>query len=563
MNEYKPEILNIAEICFQKGVEYVVISPGSRSAPLTLAFLRHKGLKCLMITDERSAAFTALGISQQTGKPTVLICTSGTAVLNYAPAVTEAFYQQIPLLVLTADRPPEWTDQFDNQSIRQNNIYNNHIIKSFSLPVDTLHNDDKWYFNRVISEAINISTYPQKGPVHINVPLREPLYPNIDDQFNYQKEIKLINLTKGNKILDDSSWNQLIDIWSNSENILILAGMNKQDKNLESSLKKLNDLSDAVLIADVNSNLGKSLNINHSDIILSNVSQADNLKADLLITFGGPILSKSTKNFLKRNKPKYHWHIQSSGLIGDTYQSLTDIIDVNPEYFFKEITNRITKIENKKYQSLWLESENSSLDKLTNFMNNTEQFNEFKSIYMVINKIPDNSLFQIANSMTIRYINYISLNNSSVIINSNRGTSGIDGSISTAVGACIATGKITTLITGDLSFFYDRNGLWNNQLPNNLRIIVMNNHGGGIFRLIDGPAKLPELDDYFETVNKLNIENTAKDFDLEYFKANSYQQIEQILTNFFEKSDKSKILEIETNSKINFEVFEKFKSIIK
>ncbi|RYX92237.1 2-succinyl-5-enolpyruvyl-6-hydroxy-3-cyclohexene-1-carboxylic-acid synthase, partial [bacterium] len=121
MNEYKPEILNIAEICFQKGLEYVVISPGSRSAPLTLSFLRHKGLKCLMITDERSAAFTALGISQQTGKPTVLICTSGTAVLNYGPAVTEAFYQQIPLLVLTADRPPEWTDQFDNQSIRQNN----------------------------------------------------------------------------------------------------------------------------------------------------------------------------------------------------------------------------------------------------------------------------------------------------------------------------------------------------------------------------------------------------------------------------------------------------------
>lgn len=563
MNEYKPQILNIAEICFTKGLEYVVLSPGSRCAPLTLAFLRQQKLKCLTITDERAAAFTALGIAQQTGKPTILICTSGTAVLNYAPAITESFYQKIPLIILTADRPPEWTDQFDNQSIRQNNIYSNHILKSFSLPVDATHPDDQWFSDRIISEAINLSTYPVNGPVHINVPLREPLYPQPDEIFNYNQKPKIINIKKSEKTLDEITWNELINVWSKSENKVILAGLNNENKIIKKSLKKIEDISDSVVIADITANLADAIKIRHSDIILSNNETINNLKLDLLISFGGPIVSKAIKNFIKKNKPLYHWHIQDSGLVGDTFQTLTDIIDLKPEYFFNQLANRIPEKNDNVYQKQWQNLEMSALEKLKTFMSDNSDFNEFKAIDQTLKKLPDNSLLQIGNSMAIRYINYIFPDKSDIQINSNRGTSGIDGCVSTAVGACIASNKITTLITGDLAFFYDRNGLWNNNLPYKLRIIVMNNHGGGIFRIIDGPSKLNELDNYFETKNQLNVENTAKDFNLEYQKVISYKDLEKVLEEFFEDSGKAKILEIETNSQINAEVFNQFKTIIK
>lgn len=560
---YKPEILNIAEICYQKGIKYAVISPGSRSTPLTLAFLRHKGIKCFIITDERSAAFTALGIAQQTETPVVLICTSGTSTLNYAPAVTEAFYQKIPLILLTADRPPEWIDQFDNQSIRQNNIYNNHIIKSYNLPVDTSHKDAKWHLERTISEAINISCYPVKGPVHVNVPLREPLYPD-NEEFIYDKNVKTINLRKTENILSNEEWKDILDIFSNSENILILGGMNSHDEELNLSLKELQKNSDIVLIADINSNIEDALLIKHSDIILSSKKDLKSLKPNLLITFGHSVLSKATKGFIKSNKPDNHWHIQESGLIGDTFQTLTDIINVKPNYFFKELFTKINdKLNNnsdkKNYYDSWKKYEDQSNEKYTNFFSEYSEFNEFKAIKNIIEKLPDNSLLQLGNSMSVRYANYIGINNTSVKVNSNRGTSGIDGSVSTAVGACLATNKLTTLITGDLSFFYDRNGLWNNDLPNKLRIVVINNHGGGIFRILDGSSKLDELDKYFETHNKLNVQNTANDFNMIYTKIDNYGLLEKELENFFKESEQPKIIEIDTDSKINTDYFNKFK----
>lgn len=558
---YKPEILSIAEICYQKGIKYVVISPGSRSTPLTLAFLRHGKFKCYIITDERSAAFTALGIAQQIQKPVVLICTSGTAVLNYAPAVAESFYQRIPLLLLTADRPPEWIDQFDNQSIRQNNIYNNHILKSYNLPVDTSHNDAKWFLERTISEAINLSTYPVKGSVHVNVPLREPLYPKDNEEFIYNQNIKVINQIQIENILSENVWTDLIEIIKKSERVLVLAGLYFKNSELDKCLLKLQEKTDFVLLSDINSNLSESNIIKNSDIILSDKNNLKSLTFDLLITFGDSILSKSTKNFIKSYKPKQHWHIQESGLIGDTYQSLTDIINVKPEYFFKELLERLEYNKDKNYQKIWNKLQNKASEKLNSFMLEEHNFNEFVSINKIINKLPDNSLLQLGNSMTVRYVNYMGISNSSIIINSNRGTSGIDGSVSTAVGVCLATNKITTLITGDLSFFYDRNGLWNNELPNNLRIIVMNNHGGGIFRILDGSSSLNELDTYFETKNCLNIKNTAKDFNLDYFKASSFDDLDDVLIDFFEKSDNPKILEIETESKINSEIFKSFKSL--
>ena len=171
MNTNKIGIRNLAEICEKKGVRYAVISPGSRNAPITVAFLQQHNIKCVSVVDERSAAFFALGIAQQTQSPVAIICTSGSAVLNYGPAIAEAFYQKIPLLVLTADRPNEWIDQGENQSIHQYRVYNNYIKKSFELPIEPTSEKDIWYSDRVVNEAINTSCFPEPGPVHINIPL--------------------------------------------------------------------------------------------------------------------------------------------------------------------------------------------------------------------------------------------------------------------------------------------------------------------------------------------------------------------------------------------------------
>ena len=190
-------VVNIAEICARKGVENVVLSPGSRCAPLTIAFARHPKLTVRTVSDERAAAFIALGMAQTTGKPTVLICTSGTAALNYAPAVAEAFFLQVPLLVLTADRPPEWIDQLDGQTIRQQQVYGQHIKRSFDFPVALENPDAVWHTERMVSEALNEAVAYPAGPVHINVPLREPFYPADGENLQYGTEVKVIEEDAG------------------------------------------------------------------------------------------------------------------------------------------------------------------------------------------------------------------------------------------------------------------------------------------------------------------------------------------------------------------------------
>ncbi len=189
-------IFDIAELCALKGVTQAILCPGSRCAPLTLAFSRHNNFKVRSISDERSAAFIATGIAQQSRSPVVLVCTSGSAAYNFAPAVAEAFFQQIPLIIFTADRPKEWIDQYDGQTIRQENIFGVHVKKSFSLPEDYEHGDAIWYIHRSINEAINLSEEFPKGPVHINIPFREPLYPAKNEKVTFNKNLKVISIKK-------------------------------------------------------------------------------------------------------------------------------------------------------------------------------------------------------------------------------------------------------------------------------------------------------------------------------------------------------------------------------
>jgi len=548
-------VADIAEICAQKGVTRVVISPGSRNAPITIAFKRHPGIKTYIIPDERSAGFIALGLSQNLNKPVVLICTSGSAVYNYSPAVAEALYSHIPLIVLSADRPPEWIDQKDGQTIHQKNIFGDHVKQSFEFPNTYDHPDIQWHCHRIVNEAINVSIHNQQGPVHINIPLREPFYPNLDQEIEYSKDIKLIEECSSEPTLSDHAIRQLIEELKTFKKVMIAIGQKKANIKLPEDIE-----SSYPIISDVIANHKSKDGIGHHDLFLNNLSikTSRSLTPDLLITLGGATISKSLKTFIRTHRPN-HWHIQSKGPVADTFQSLTKIIRTYPSNFIENVL--LNREGNSSYLDSWKKLDAETRKEIGNTL--SDEFWEMKAVGSLLERLPESGYLHLGNSMPVRWVNFIGRIKPGIQVFCNRGTGGIDGSLSTAVGYALEFSDPVVAIIGDMSFFYDRNGLWHNHLPDNLRIVVLNNHGGGIFRMIDGPSQQPELDEYFETDQKLNVKNTAEEFDLEYFEANSNETLDKAMSSFFKTDRKAKILEIQTNSKTNKALFDELKAKIK
>ncbi len=557
---YQP-IYNIAEICHTLGVTDAVLSPGSRNAPLIVSFNRHSKINTYVINDERSAAFIALGMSQKSKQPVVLIATSGSAAYNYAPAIAEAFFQQIPLIILTADRPAEWIDQRDGQTIYQENIFGNHVKKSFQCPVDIDNDDAAWHFERIFSDAINLADDGAKGPVHINIPFREPFYPEKEAKADC-KSAKTIRKSYTSKQLSGADWAHLVDEWNMYGKRLIVIGQQYLSTELLLVLGELKAKKHIPVIGGILSNMHAIPEIIKSHDIFIDVLDEKRLKElqpELLITFGKSVLSKGLKKYLRTHKPKAHWHIQQDGSIADTFQSLTRTIPVTPISFFNSIKD-IVKKSHFDYSQKWLSYQNTSREFIQDFHVN-EVFNEFTTINTILSNLPMSCDVHLANSMTVRYANIIGLSHSyrQIELFCNRGTSGIDGSTSTALGSALKAKKTTLLITGDMAFFYDRNAFWHHHIPNNLRIIVLNNHGGGIFDLIEGPSKLPEKEEFFIAKQDLKAKNLAEEFGLTYYHCASIDGLSNGLNKFWVQDGHPKILEIESYIDVNTQVFKKFK----
>ncbi len=562
-------IADIAEICFQKGISKAILSPGSRCAPLTLAFVRHPHIETYTISDERSAAFIGLGMANHHHQPVVLVCTSGSAAYNYAPAIAEAFYRNIPLLVLTADRPPEWIDQWDGQTIRQEGIYGKHVLKSFQIPVALDHKDSIWQSGRMVSEAINLCNGAAKGPVHINIPLREPFYPATEEKYSFSEQVPAISETfPAVPSLSKEQMESFRNQWQQFDKKLIVAGQSEGDPEMDKILETLSVNQQCVVVSDTIANLSCAGRIQFHDTFLGQTDPElrEALKPELLITFGRSVISKNLKLFLRSYKPKAHWHIAVAGEIGDPFQSLSHVIRASPAAFLEGVFDsesmepfRAQKEAN--FQKLWQIEDKKVCDFHETFFD-AVAFGEFKAIEVIKKEIPEYSDIHVANSMAVRYVSLIANLPQGARVFANRGTSGIDGSNSTAVGTALASGRLTTLITGDMAFFYDRNAFWHNYPLNNLRIIVLNNHGGGIFRLIKGPAEQPELEEYFETRQRLDAKNTAADFGITYLSASNNDELELAIAGFFDESETPKLLEVFSDSKINQEIFSQYKSHI-
>lgn len=566
-------IYDIAVLCARKGLTHAVLCPGSRCAPLTLAFTRHGDIQARIISDERSAGFIALGISQQIKKPVILSCTSGTAAYNLAPAVAEAFFSKRPLIIFTADRPTEWIGQQDGQTIYQSNVFGKHVKQSYQLPQEYEHVDNQWAINRIVNEAINFSSEEPQGPVHINAPFREPLYPSATEQFSFSDTVRVMDDHLNTFELDENLKKIIAGEWPNYHNVLLVAGQQDADDNLVHSLMSLlSARNNLPIVGDIISNLhGIPELVRHADLFLGQCSESvlKTLKPDLLITFGDSTISKNLKFFLRKYNASAHWHIQSSGFIADTFQTITKIIHSTPGSFFNFLTSipRHDSFENQKqnnYHKLWEVEERRAFRTLEEYFPQDE-FGELELVNEVIKNLPATCNLHLANSMSVRYANFIGLNHKhqNVHVFSNRGTSGIDGCTSTAMGHTLSSDIPNVLITGDLAFFYDRNAFWHNYVTPNLRVLLLNNHGGLIFKMIDGPDAVPEVDEYFVTHQRLTAKNLCEEFGIVHLKFDHKRKLKNLLIDFFEFDGKPKILEFETEINLNKKLFENLKQKIK
>jgi 2-succinyl-5-enolpyruvyl-6-hydroxy-3-cyclohexene-1-carboxylate synthase len=572
MNTYQP-IYDIAEICARKNLKHVVLCPGSRCAPLTLAFTRHQKIEARTFTDERSAGFIAMGIAQQTRQPSILVCTSGTAGYNFAPAVAEAFFSQTPLLIFTADRPAEWIAQHDGQTIHQMEIFGKHVKKSLQLPQEYEHTDSQWAINRIVNEAINLSLQEPRGPVHINAPFREPLYPEKNDITVYNESIRIIDVQQNNYTLPVDQQESIAREWRGYHHVLIVSGQQEHDEDLSRSLKNFLVHHPVPITGDIITNLHPIEKlVRHADVFLGQapVGVKKSLQPDLLITFGKSVISKNLKLFLRQHVPKAHWHIQPAGMVSDPFQTLTRTIHSTPVSFFDFISTikssgDFERQQQDNYNKLWEIEERKALRALEEFFPQNDLV-ELELVKLVINNLPPKCNLHLANSMSVRYGNFIGLyaHQNNIEVFSNRGTSGIDGCTSTTVGHCLSKNDmVNVLITGDLAFFYDRNAFWHNYPLPNLRILLLNNHGSVIFKMIDGPAAVPEADEYFSTRQKLNAKKLCEEFDFDHLRLDNRRKLKNLLKDFFELDGKTKILELETDTAININLLDSFKQKIK
>lgn len=541
-----PLAQSVIEICRLKGIRHIVISPGSRNAPLTIGFSNNEAFQCYSIVDERCAAFFALGIAQQIKKPVVIVCTSGSALLNYYPAIAEAFYSQISLVVISADRPHDKIDIGDGQTIRQENVYANHSLFNANLTEDASTENDK-----LIDEAISISII-QKGPVHINVPFEEPLY-DTQDFCSVQPNVEETVVLDNSFSITESDLN----VWEKAQKKLILVG-ELFPNTIESEIIEFLAKDESVVVfTEKTSNLHHKSFISNIDTIITPFTEEDfrEFQPDLLITFGGMIVSKRIKAFLRKYKPENHWHIDELRAY-DTFGCLTKQFVCHPNSFFFDFINQVEIDTSSNYKSKMQEIVALRKQKLIDFLSSAP-YSDFKVFDVITKALPKNIQLQVSNSSAIRYLQLVNLDKS-IEVFCNRGTSGIDGSTSTAIGAAVALQKPTVLITGDISFFYDSNALWNNYIPKNFKIILINNGGGGIFRILPGHQETEIFTKYFETSHQLNAHHLCEMFGLDYFSAKNEQEINSNLPAFFQKNNNPSLFEIFTPEKENDKILKDY-----
>lgn len=546
----------VADVLAAHRVHNVVLSPGSRNTPLILAFSRRKEFRCYVVVDERSAAFIALGMAQQSGESVALVCTSGTALLNYGPAIAEAYYQKLPLIVLSADRPKEWIDQDDSQTIRQYEALASFVKRSYDLPARCGDATATWHINRIVNDAMIEAMSGRSAPVHINVQLDEPL----GDVAEYARNTRQIRMVSPSGMLSDSDIECLAKS-AKDKKILVIAGFQRHDdRDLSAALERLAKCPNVVILTESIANVSGKQFIAAIDrtLLMLDESEKKEFAPDLLITMGGAIVSRMVKAYLRTYKASEQWYVGVADVTVDCMQSLTLRIQAEAKDFFPAFVRSYIKMGTaySDYNARWHSLNQKGRERTGEYLRKVG-WCDFKALAYVFGYLPGDCRLQLSNGTVVRYAQLFG-DSLRVPNNCNRGVSGIDGSTSTALGASLVYGNKTIFVTGDMSLSYDLGGLATQYNHPNFKIIVMCNGGGGIFRFLDSTQQLPELERFLEVRHDIPVENYAKTFDFAYFEAVDIKSLEHIFPMFLEERNKAAILAIKTDGKYNAQVLRRY-----
>ncbi|HIY88909.1 MAG TPA: 2-succinyl-5-enolpyruvyl-6-hydroxy-3-cyclohexene-1-carboxylic-acid synthase [Candidatus Bacteroides pullicola] len=505
----KKNVLQLAALLAAHGIRKIVLCPGSRDIPLVRTFsAMQEVFTCYAVTDERSAGFFALGLSLNDHRPAAVCCTSGSALLNLHPAVAEAFYRQVPLVVISADRPTAWIGQMDGQTLPQPGVFGPLVRKSISLP-EVRSKEDEWHCNRLINEALLETCHHGRGPVHINVPISEPFF---DCPVESLPAARVITRK-------DNHFEELAARLRQFPRRMLLIGQGNPGEALPPGLE------DTFICFASHPANHPGAAIRNVEPLLSALSPETKqaMRPDLVITCGGHILSKRLKQYLRSYPPKEHWHIAPSGEVADLFGALTVLVEAEPADFFRQVLPAPSE-ETVDYARRW-----TSLSAA--IPSPAFPYSEMGAIGEVIRRLPTPCALHLANSSVVRYAQLFPLPDGVEVL-SNRGTNGIEGSLSAAVGYAAASDKLNFVFIGDLSFFYDMNALWNPHGGKNLRILLLNNGGGEIFNALPGLRLTDENRRFVLGTHQTSAQGWAVDSGFEYLSARNAGELATLLPRF-------------------------------
>lgn len=553
MYSNKSNIRQLVSLLAANHIENMVLCPGSRNSPIVETIVTCGKFTCHSVVDERSAGFYAMGMYLATNKYAAVCCTSGTALLNLAPSVAEAYYQQIPLLIISADRPKRWINQMDGQTLTQTGVFNDYIKKEVQL-AEGDDEETRWYNNRMINEALCSMSYAGYGPVHINVPISEPLFDFTDIALPDERRIHIVNT--------DSVPN-LAECWNSAHKVMIVCGQ-FYAKNAPNMFHILRDKG-CVVLCEILSNYQFNDNyITNFDSALYKICKDKKDKAfvpDLIISMGGHVVSKRLKKFLRENEVR-HWAVNANGNITDTYMNIEKVLVCSEMNFINEV-GKLPQRCDEFQKSWWNLSRAISKSGELYFQSIKTEMSAMTLMGELMSRMDDHYSLFLANSMTVRLAQLFHTPGQYIPTYCNRGVNGIEGSLSTAVGYASRSEDICVAVIGDLSFFYDMNVLRHACHLTNLRILLINNGGGGIFDTLHGLENAVSLNGYVAANHQTNAEGWATGLGFGYMKITQTSQIENALELLLDANSKRPVLiEASTDAKIDKKVFNNyFKSL--
>ena len=550
MYSNKENVNILTALLIKAGVKHAVVCPGSRNAPIVHNLNECPDIKCYPVTDERSAGFYALGMALCEAEPVAVCVTSGTALLNLAPAVAEAYYQHVPLVVISADRPPQWIDQLDGQTLPQPYALGRFVARSVSIP-EVTDTESHWYCNRLINEALLEATGRRELPVHINVPLSEPLF-----QFDVEElpdEGTTIRCCGIIDLWDIDHCGLRADFWA-AKRPMIVIGQNRETILKDDQIQHL--MKHAVVLYEP---LGSDIGTTHFDEVLYAMGEDESLLPDFVL-YGGQVVSKRLKQFLRKATQADFWELSLDGQLHDTFMRTKGVLESRFSNVLMWLEAAVSDTKtweddlDKEFGELPDTSEfvnrwQKELDKAAQVAETMEppysQMAVIKRFEQQLNQSDTPAIMHYANSTAVR----LACIYSTSYVFCNRGVNGIDGSLSTAAGFSCVTDYQVFCVIGDLSFFYDQNALWNQNLKGNFRILLMNNGKGGIFNMLKGLEQSPAREKFVSAAHHTTAEGICLQNDVVYLKAENMEGMQQGIDWLLHtKSERPLLLEVLTDA---------------